>query len=197
MGGLTYLFGFVFNAFVAAFLAGVAAVIAAGLPVAKYDPSVEEKKRPSRAKLVAKTFAGVWLLVMTYGCVQMFRTHHDELSKFDGAKVAVGLIDAEDQVIAGERIAGGDNAQTYVVVETTQADVDRYVVAAKVLKAGEFDAHTASARGWTLPDWWPAKPCAGGVTYNDDPFAEPPTHSDVVLNWCPREGRAYIQRFDY
>lgn len=194
MGGLTYLFGFFINAFIATFVAGVAALIVAGLPTAKSAPT--DEPRPSKARRVAKTFAAAWLLFMTYGCVQMFRTHRDELTKLEGASVVVGLINAEDQVIAGERIAAGDAARTYVVVRTTRTDVDRFA-AGKSLKAGDFDAHTASARGYTLPDWWPAKPCADGVTYNDDPFADPPTHSDIVLNWCPREARAYVQRFDY
>lgn len=195
MGGLTYLFGFIVNTIVASVLAGVVALIVAGLPVPKSTPPAERPRR-SKARRVAATFAVAWVLVMTFGCVEMVRTHHDDLSRFEGAGVVPGLIDTEDQVVAGEHISHGDTAQTYVVVETAQDSVERFT-AAKTLKRGDFDAHTASARGWSVPDWWPGKPCPGGVTYNDDPFADPPVHSDIVLSWCPRQKRAYVQRFDY
>ncbi len=195
MGGLTYLFGFVFNAFIAAVIAGVVGLVAASL--SRRNPVEGTGFRTwSGARRGGVTFAVTWLSVMFFGCVQMFRTHHDDLSKFEDASVVLGLIDSEDQVIAGEHISHGDTAQTYVVVETTQDDVERFT-AMKALKAGEFDAHTVSARGRTVPDWWPTDACPDGVTYNDDPWADPPTHSDIVLNWCPRFRRAYVQRFDY
>ncbi|WP_150131375.1 hypothetical protein [Caulobacter mirabilis] len=60
-----------------------------------------------------------------------------------------------------------------------------------------FDAHTARARGWRTPDWWPTEACPAGVAYGDDPFAEPPRYLGHVVNWCPGEGRAYVQSFRY
>ncbi len=195
MGGLTYLFGFVLNAIIGAFLAVVAALIAAALPRRRLVGSGEQDgwSRPKRA---FATFAVVWLGVMIYGCVGMSSTRHHHLSSSEAARRLPGLIDSIEQIISAEQIVHGDTAQTYVLIQTTAVDVERSAQLKK-LKPFAYDAHTVADRGWPTPDWWPTKPCPGGISSNDDPWAEPPSLSDHVINWCPVEGRAYIQFFDW
>lgn len=194
MGSLTYLFGFVMNAVIATVLSGVVAGVAACLPIRESEAGPQESR--SRGGRAAKAFAVSWLLIMLYGCVEMFRTHHDELSKFEGAAVVPGLIETEAQILHAEHIAHGDTAQTYLAISTTPQAVER-VTRMKGMKPSHYDGHTVKARGWTVPDWWPASACERGVTYGDDPSADPPGYSDYTLNWCPVEKKAYVQRFDY
>jgi hypothetical protein len=133
---------------------------------------------------------------MLYGCVEMFRTHHDELTKFEGAGIIAGLIDSEAQVLRAERVAQGDSGQSYVMALTTAEDVERFAQMKKMEPAA-YEAHTVRDRGWSPPEWWPTADCRHGVTYRADPFAAAPINLDYTVNWCPTEKRAYIQRFDY
>ena len=194
MGSLTYLFGFIVNAIIATILAGVIAASSARLPIKVPETGCQEV--PSKTGRAAKVFIMTWLLLMLYGCVEMFRTHRSELSKFEGAGVVPGLIETEAQVLQAEHVAEGDAAQTYVAISTTPQAVER-IMSLKGMKPSEFDGHTAKARGWSVPEWWPTNACRGGVTYNDDPWADPPTYAEYTLNWCPAEEKAYVQRFNY
>jgi hypothetical protein len=186
VGGLTYLFGFTINAVIATIIAVPIAVLVAAL-VRRRRLSNGEEERVG-GTLVA-TFAVIWLSIMAYGCVDMFRTHHIELDAAEGASKVPGLVDSTDDVLRAERIADGDTAQTYILVKTSPSNVENVAQQMK-LHGNAFDAHTARERGWTVPEWWPSKPCRKGVTYDGD-FPE------NVVNWCPTEGRAYIQHFDY
>lgn len=198
MGGLTYLFGFIINSIVATFVAAFGALVVATLPVTKAPAggAAQSKPKKGRAARAARAFITIWLLVSLYGCVSMFTPHTDDLSQLESARVVPGLIQSEAQVMAGQSISRGDTAQTYVVVSTAAEDVER-ITKMQNMKLSEFDAHTASARGWRVPDWWPNAPCEGGVTYHDDPFADPPSTANYTLSWCPQEQKAYVQRFDY
>ncbi|QAY78931.1 hypothetical protein [Sphingosinicella sp. BN140058] len=191
---MTYLFGFMTNAVIATILSGVIAAVAAWLPIKA--PEAGPQESVPRAARAAKVFAVSWLLIMLYGCVQMFGTHHEELSKFEGAGVVPGLIETEAQVLHAEHIALGDSAQTYVAISTTSQAVER-IMGMKGLKPSQFDGHTVKARGWPVPEWWPMSACEGGATYGGDPFADPPVYSEYTLNWCPVEKKAYVQRFDH
>jgi hypothetical protein len=181
------------NAVVAAIIAAVVAAVTVAIVRRRRLARGHER---SGCGVFAATFGIAWLALMAYGCVEMFRPHHYKLDPAKGLlKVPGGLASTED-VLQAEEVAHGDQAQTYVLVRTTSDEVQHAATLLK-LKGAAFDAHTAAARGWIVPEWWPNKVCPGGVTYNDDPFAEPPTFSEYVINWCPTEGRAYIQHFDY
>src|SRR5215211_8967684 len=65
------------------------------------------RHNPHVRRCWGKAFMITWLLIMLYGCVQMFRTHHSELSKFEGAGVVPGLIETEAQVLHAEHVVEG------------------------------------------------------------------------------------------
>lgn len=195
MGGLTYLFAFILNCVIAVILAGLIAVVVTLFPSRREAEGINGKPT-SRKRRAIISFIGVWLFFMLYGCVDMFRTHHDELSKFEGASIIPGLIDSEAQVLRAERVVQGDSAQSYLMVLTTADDVERIAKIQK-MKPAAYDGHTVRKRGWPVPEWWPATDCKDGVTYNVDPFDTPSPDMIYTLNWCPIEKKAFIQNFDY
>lgn len=183
---MVYLFGLAANAIIATLVAALASIVAAALPV----------RFGSRLGRGAAVFAILWLGLMTYGCVELFRTHHVELSKDEGAEILPGLVGSSGQVVQAVRIYGGDTSQRYLLLNVTKERVEAMARASGMDK-GPFDAHTAKARGWETPEWWPTTPCADGVTYQGDGFGNPQSRLDYVINWCPAESRAYVQVFDY
>jgi len=195
MGGLTYIFGFVLNWVGASIVAALIALVSLMLPARRMQIGDSENP-PSKRKRAVLVFMCVWLLLMLYGCIEMFRTHHDEMDRTESARLITGLVDREDQIIHAEHVAKGDMAQTYLMVRTTALDVEHFVNT-RHITAFKYDAHSARDRGWPVPQWWPAKPCKGGVTYQADPFASPPSAPEDVINWCPTEQLAYVQHFDY
>lgn len=184
-----YIIDFAIIGIVATFLAGLAALIAAALPV---------KSKRFRTRLIrgAATFFLVWFGCATCGFIELSRTHNASLRKADGVEAVPGLLRSSDQVLRAERVYRGDTAQTYILVKITGDEIEAFTSSAD-MKIAPFDAHTVEERGWHPPDWWPNQPCTAGVTYGDDPFGNPPRHLDYVINWCPSEDRAYIQHFDY
>lgn len=191
MGGLTYLFAFTANLVLATIIAAIGAAIAAAVPLRQ--PVEPNRHGKVRAKRAAITFAVIWLGLILYGCVEMFRPHWRELEKSEAAGMGNGMLASPANVEQAVTVSHGDTAQSYALIRTTAADVER-LAATTSLKRVDFDAHTAAARGWLVPDWWPKTACAGGVTYSADTSAP---WSDTTVNWCPREGRAYLQRYDY
>ena len=139
------------------------------------------------------SFAVIWLALMVYGCVDMFRAHHYELSKRDAVSLIPGLVQSEAQIVRAEQIAEGDTAQTYLLVATTTTDVER-VTGRDHLKAEPFDAVTTFEHD---PDWWLKSNCANGVSYRADPFNNPQAVIEYAINWCPSEQKAYVEHFDY
>ncbi len=184
-----YIIAFALIGIIATGLAGLAALIAALLPV-------RSKRFRTRVFRAAAAFVLVWAACVIYGVIDLSRIHHESLSKADGSKVVPGLVRSGDQVLRAERVYGGDTAQTYAEVRITADEMGAFA-SASGMKTEPFDAHTAEARGWYPPDWWPRQPCLEGVTYSGDTFSDPPHPLDYVINWCPREGRAYLQHFDY
>jgi hypothetical protein len=194
MGGLTYLFGFIINSILASIVAGAIALVVAIFP--KRSGSDGHRQRSFNARRATFVFIAAWLLLMIYGCVEMFRAHHDEMSKAEGARMVVGLIDREDQVLHAERIAQADSAQSYLMVQSSTADVQRFAQA-RNMRPSDYDGHTADARGWQVPTWWPTTACRGGTTYNSNPADRSPGNWSYVVNWCPAQKLAYVQHFDY
>ncbi|HEX8620827.1 MAG TPA: hypothetical protein VF718_02580 [Allosphingosinicella sp.] len=165
-------------------------------PTGEEPGSAADRRRRNRRALAS--FAALWLLTMTYGCVSMFATHRSTLSAWEGAGLAPGLVDSESQVLRAEHVAHGDTAQSYALVTTTQEALDAYGERVG-LERREFDAHTDAERGWSVPDWWPKAPCRGGATYDQPIFDKKPDapYVNFTIAWCPAERRAYVQRFDY
>jgi len=198
MGGLTYLFGFVFNAVIATGIAGIAAIIAIAVPLRRpVEQDYDAHVRKTRAKIA---FTVVWFGIMLYGCVAMFQPHWRELDKSDAAGMGNGMLASAADVEQATALSYGETARTYARVRTTVEDVQRLATEAS-FEPSDFDAHSVQARERFVPDWWPKTACAGGVTYRAkygvDSIATPSPWQDLTVNWCPHEQRAYLQREDY
>jgi len=145
MGGLTYIFGFVLNGVTASVVAALIALVSLMLPTRRTQIGDSENP-PSNHKRAILVFICVWLLLMLYGCIEMFRTHHDEMDRTESARLVAGLIDREDQIIHGEHVSKGDMAQTYLMVRTTAPDVEHFV-STRHIAPFKYDAHSARDRG--------------------------------------------------
>ena len=184
-----YLIDFAVIGIGATILAGLASLAAAVLPV-------KSKRFQARLFRGAATFILVWIASVAFLFFDYSGTHHVRLSTAAAVDVVPGLVRSNDQILRTERAQDGDTAQTYILVKITGDEVEAFASASQMAKT-PFDAHTDDERGWPTPDWWPKRPCPSGVTYRAEPFANPPRILNYVINWCPSEGKAYVQHFDY